>query len=113
MSAIKEVTSANFDAEVVQSPVPVLVDFYGDWCRPCRAMSRVLEQMLPQLEGKAKVVKVNTDAEGELAAAFRVEALPTVVVMQGGRMVDGFVGLAPGKAVLGMIERAGAGAGVK
>jgi thioredoxin 1 len=110
MSAIQEVTSANFTAEVMESPVPVLVDLYADWCGPCRVMSQVLEGLLPQLEGKVKVVKVNTDEEPELAAAFRVEALPTVALMSGGKMVDGFVGLAPAKKVLAMIEKAGAGA---
>jgi thioredoxin len=110
MNAIQHVTSANFEAEVIQSPVPVVVDLYADWCGPCKSMSAVLESVLPQLAGKAKVVKVNTDEEPELAAAFRVEALPTVVLMSGGRMVDGFVGLAPAKKVLGMIDRATAGA---
>jgi thioredoxin len=110
MSAIQEVTSANFEAEVIQSSVPVVVDLYATWCGPCRSMSAVLEGLLPQLAGKVKVVKVNTDQEPELAAAFRVEALPTVVLMSGGKMVDGFVGLAPAKTVLAMIEKAGAGA---
>ena len=106
MTAIPEITSETFESEVLQSTVPVLVDLYAPWCGPCQMMSVVLEKLAPQFAGRAKIVKINTDKEQELAAAFQVSSIPTVALVHGGKVVDGFVGLAPAKTILHMIDKA-------
>ncbi len=111
MSAIQEVTSSTFESEVLQSPIPVLVDLYAPWCGPCQMMSVVLDKLAPQYAGRAKFVKVNTDEQPELAAAFQVSSIPTVVLVHGGQVVNGFVGLANAQAVRQMIDKVAAPVG--
>ncbi len=78
-----ELTSANFETEVVESDVPVIVDLWAPWCGPCRALSPVLEKLADEYAGKIKVAKVNVDDEQELAQAFNVQSIPMVVAMKG------------------------------
>jgi thioredoxin 1 len=105
MSAIQEVTAETFESEVLKSPIPVLVDLYANWCGPCQMMSVVLDKLAPQYAGRAKFVKINTDEQPELAGAFRVSSIPTVAIVHGGRVVDGFVGLANAKTIQQMIDK--------
>ncbi len=90
-----EFTDANFDAEVVQSDVPVLVDFWAEWCQPCRMLAPIIEELAGEYEGKIKVGKVDTDANREVSVKFGITAIPTVFLFKGGEIVQKFVGMAP------------------
>lgn len=90
--AIK-ITKENFNNEIVQSQLPVLVDFWAAWCGPCKTIGPKIEELSIELEGKAKVCKVNVDEEIALAQQFSVMSIPTVVVFKGGKEVNRVVGV--------------------
>ncbi len=108
MSNALEVTSENFDAEVLKSNIPVLVDLYADWCMPCRMMGGILDQLAPRLQGQVKIVKVNVDREQELAAAFGVSSIPMLVLFKDGQVVDRALGALPAQAILQMVQKVAA-----
>lgn len=85
-------TKQNFEAEVLQSSLPVLVDFYADWCGPCKMMAPVVEKLAEEMEGKLKVGKLNVDEEEELSARYRVFNIPTFLVFKDGQAVGNCVG---------------------
>ena len=93
------ITSANWQNEVIQSSTPVLVDFWAEWCGPCRAIAPGLEELAAEYQGKLKVAKVNVDENQELAEQFQVRSIPTLLVMKGGTVQKQMVG-AMGKAAL-------------
>jgi thioredoxin 1 len=93
------ITHENFEKEVVQSPVPVLLDFWAPWCGPCRMVGPTLEELSTDVAGKAKIGKINVDEESELARAFGISSIPTLVIMKDGRPVQKAVG-ARGKSEL-------------
>jgi len=95
MSTIKHASKATFAREVLQASVPVLVDFYADWCGPCRMLAPTLEGLSAEFAGRAKIVKVDVDAEPELASQFQVESIPTLVFIAGGKLVGKTSGLVP------------------
>ncbi len=88
-------TSANFEAEVLNSPVPVVVDFWATWCGPCKMLAPVVKSVAEKYDGRIKVGKVNVDDEGELAAIYGVSAIPTVVRIDGGKVTKTSVGFVP------------------
>ncbi len=88
-------TKQNFEAEVLQSDKPVLVDFWAPWCGPCRMLAPAVAQIAEEYEGKAKVCKVNVDDEPELAARFGISGIPTVLVFKNGQLAETLVGLRP------------------
>lgn len=90
--SLQHITIENFEHEVLESPVPVLVDFYASWCPPCQMLSPVLEKLAIQYQGKAKIVKVNTEEQPDLAAVFRIRSIPTLYFFAGGKAVDTAVG---------------------
>ncbi len=91
MSAI-HLTEQNFDVEVLKSELPVLVDFWAEWCGPCRMLAPVIEEVAKDLTGKLKVGKVNVDESQELAANFNILSIPTLIVFKQGKPVDQIVG---------------------
>ena len=91
MDAI-QVTDKNFEAEVLKSATPVLVDFWAEWCGPCRALSPILDELAKDLGGKLKVVKVNVDEAQELAAQFNILSIPTMIVFKNGEPVNQLAG---------------------
>lgn len=101
-----KITKNNFESEVLGSREPVLLDFWATWCPPCRMLSPVIEEIAKEYAGRAKVGKVNVDEEPELAAMFRVENIPTVVVMKGGKIAETAVGYRSREQIAGMLDRA-------
>ena len=92
MSA-RHITSESFEREVLQAEQPTLVDFYADWCGPCRAMGPVVDELANDVDGHANVVKVNVDDAPEVASRYGVASIPTFVVVRDGEAVDKLVGV--------------------
>lgn len=88
-----KVTTETFKKEVLESDIPVIVDFWAQWCRPCLMLAPVLEEIATDLAGKVKVAKVNVDEEGYLANQFRVSSIPTVYLFENGQVKNQIVGL--------------------
>ena len=88
-------TTENFEAEVLKSDIPVLVDFYAEWCGPCKMMGPLVDKMAAKYEGKVKIVKVDIDESMDLAQEYRIMSVPNMVIFQKGVPVDGVVGAVP------------------
>ncbi len=93
-----------FEAEVMASGLPTLVDFWAPWCPPCQMLKPELERLAPELEGRANVAFVNVDEHPGLAEAFRVSGIPALFVLKGGRVVDAWTGYQSRKSVLGRLQ---------
>jgi thioredoxin 1 len=89
----QEFTESNFDSEVIKSAQPVLVDFWAEWCMPCKALGPTIDELATEYVGKIKVGKVNTDANQSLSAQFGISAIPTVILFQNGQIKERFIGL--------------------
>ncbi len=92
MSTIK-ITTTNFEQEVLQSQIPVLLDFWADWCGPCRMAAPIIDEIAAETEGKVKVGKVNVDTDIELAQRYRIASIPTFLVFKNGELAEKAVGL--------------------
>jgi thioredoxin 1 len=86
-------TDANFEAEVIKSPVPVLVDFWAEWCMPCRVLSPTIDQVATDFAGKFRVGKVDTDSNRDISVKYQISAIPTVMLFKNGEVRKKFVGL--------------------
>lgn len=95
----KIISSAEFQSEVEQSDVPVLVDFFATWCGPCKMLAPVLEDVAAEVAGRAKIVKVDIDASPDLAQRFGVMSVPTLMVFRGGQVANQAVGVQPKPAL--------------
>lgn len=98
-----KITANNFEKEALQSQLPVLLDFWAPWCGPCRMLAPELKALADEYAGRVVVGKVNVDEEPELAAAFRVASIPTVVVIRDGKVVRTSVGYKPKEALAALL----------
>jgi thioredoxin 1 len=93
--SVMEFTDANWQSEVLDSPVPVLVDFYADWCAPCRKLKPTIEKLAGEYQGRVKIGKLNTDDNQETPVGLGISSIPTVLIFNGGKEVDRLVGESP------------------
>lgn len=103
MSVLK-ITKNNFTQEVTNSDKPVLLDFWASWCGPCRMLSPIIDQVAEETVNEVKVGKINVDEEPELAGAFKIMSIPTLVVMKNGKVVKSSVGFKTKEAILSMLR---------
>ena len=101
-----KLTSGTFETEVYQSEIPVLVDFYADWCGPCKAMAPVVETLADEYAGKAKVGKMNTDENQDIAMEYGILSIPTFLVFKGGKVVNKMIGMQDKRNLVAAIEEA-------
>ncbi|MFN8586757.1 MAG: thioredoxin [Candidatus Eisenbacteria bacterium] len=105
MSNAQAVNDTTFDAEVLKSTQPVLVDFWAPWCGPCRAVAPTVDAIAADFAGKLKVVKLNTDESGEVAMKYGVTSIPTLMVFKGGEVVERVLGNRPKADLAAMVSR--------
>lgn len=105
MSEVKSIGSAEFHSQVLESDLPVVVDFYATWCPPCRALAPILQRLAVEFDGRVRFVKVDSDEEPELAGKYGVTALPTLVFIRGGNVDGAAPGLPEESALRREIER--------
>ena len=94
----------NFEQEVLKSNLPVLVDFWAQWCGPCRAIAPIIEELSTELYGKMKVAKVDVDEAQELAAKYEVSSIPTLLILKNGKVVEEMLGAMPKAQLLAKIQ---------
>ena len=98
------VTEESFTKEVLESPVPVLVDFWAVWCGPCRAIAPIVEQIAEDHSGRLKVVKLDVDENGETSIRYGVMNIPTLLLFKGGKVVERWVGVQPKSMIVSKIQ---------
>ena len=107
---VKNVTDASFEADVLKSDVPVLVDFWAPWCGPCRIVGPTLDRIAEQYAGRATVAKVNVDENPQTSMQYGIRSIPTIALFRGGEIVNGVIGVAPDAHFTEMLdEQLGAG----
>ncbi len=105
MSSATAVSQTNFDTEVLQSSTPVLVDFWADWCGPCKMVAPIVDKVADAYKGRLKVVKLDTDENPNLAAQYDVSGIPCLILFKGGAPVDRIVGYVPEKHLAAMLDK--------
>lgn len=105
---IVNATESNFNTEVLSSVQPVLVDFWAEWCGPCKMIAPVLEELATEYGGKVKIAKVNIDENQNLAAQYRVTAIPTLLVFKGGQVMEQMVGAKSKRDLKASLDKAAA-----
>lgn len=103
MSAI-DITSKNFNSEVMESDKPVILDFWAGWCGPCQMLSPVIDELASETAGSVKIGKVNIDQEADLAKQFKVMSIPTLLAIKDGEVIEKKVGVQSKEAILAMVQ---------
>lgn len=103
---VKVIDSNNFEDEVINSDLPVLVDFWAAWCGPCKMIAPIIDQLADDFEGRAKFAKVNVDEQGELSSQFKIMSIPTLMLFKDGKVVDQVMGARPKGELAKLIEKA-------
>ena len=99
----------NFADEVIKSDVPVMIDFYAEWCGPCRMMSPIVEEFAKDYEGKVKIGKINVDEESDLAMRFGVQSIPSFIFIKDGKVIDRITGALPRQMLRNYLDELAAG----
>jgi thioredoxin 1 len=99
MADLVQVTDDNFDAEIVNSDLPVMVDFWAEWCGPCRMVAPVVEELAKEYEGKIKVAKMDVDKNRQTPAKFGIRNIPTLILFKGGEVANTIVGAQPKSSI--------------
>ena len=105
MASVGQVTDSSFQQEVLESEVPVLVDFWAPWCGPCRMVTPVVEELAQQYNGQLKVMKLNTDENPSVAREYGIRSIPTLMIFKGGQRLDMVVGAVPKTALAEKLEK--------
>ncbi|MBN2881087.1 thioredoxin [Candidatus Woesearchaeota archaeon] len=104
--AIVHITKENFESEITKSELPVVIDFWAEWCGPCRMMAPVFEELSKEYDGKVKFAKVNTDQASGVATQFGIQSIPTLVVLKNGKESSRIIGFGPKPAIKSKIDEA-------
>lgn len=105
MSNVKKVTTDTFRKDVIESDKPVVVDFWAEWCAPCKKLSPILEEVAEELDGEVTIAKVNVDEERNLGAMFQIMSIPNVLIFNHGEKVDEFVGLRSKDDIVAQVKK--------
>ena len=105
MSNVKKVTTDTLRKDVIESDKPVVVDFWAEWCGPCKKLSPILEEVAEELDGQVTVAKVNVDEERNLGAMFQIMSIPNVLIFNHGEKVDEFVGLRSKDDIVAQVKK--------
>ena len=100
-----EITDSSFKSEVIESEIPVLVDFWAPWCGPCKTVAPVLDELANEYEGKVKIVKLNVDENQSTATEFGIKSIPTLIIFKSGKAVDQTMGAQPKENLKQMIDK--------
>lgn len=105
MSSVAQVTDSTFEQEVLNSELPVLIDFWAPWCGPCKMVAPVVEEVATQYDGQVKVVKLDTDQNPQVAKKYSIRSIPTLMIFKGGQQVDTIVGAVPKTTLSTALEK--------
>ena len=106
MEEVKHITSQNFKEEVIESELPVIIDFWAEWCMPCKIVMPIFGELAKEYSGRMKFVKINVDESPDLASAFAVHSIPTFLIFYKGKVIDKLTGAMPKEYLKNFIEKA-------